>query len=239
MAPSTYGDYLTSIGLSDSTIDEYQREIGWILEWCAVRRVDLADITPSQLREYQVNRPNTPSVRSHLRSAACHWWDWKEVRGWPGAIEVPIPAPMQSKALEPDEAARLIKAAADWWRAGTATIIALAMGLRNQGIREMRWDRFDPSMEWYTATEKGNRQRHIPVPGLVASELDGRQNGTPWVFKGRLNGGPVSHQTINNWIKQVGQAAGFSVSDVWPHRMRHTFAADVLEQTGDLDAVAT
>lgn len=233
----TFTDYLVARGLASKTVSDYVREVDNAGAWMREHHTNLRDATPTLVCEYAETRPRTPSARGHLRSALRYFWEWQQVDGWPDAVDVPKAAPMECKALEPDEAIRYLEAARGWWRAGSAVVVGLTMGLRNEGIRMMRWDGFDASMEWYTLVEKNSRQRTVPVHPLAANELAGRRNGSVYVFEGRF-GGAVSHMTINNWVKEVAEAAGFPPERMWPHRMRHTFAAEGLDNTQDLDAVA-
>lgn len=231
---ASYYEHLLGLGLSPKTAAEYGRELALALAWFAAHRVLLTAATPSLLVEYASTRPNTPSVRAHLRSALTHYWNWQEVPGWPGAIRVPTPAPPDCKALEPDEIRDIVKVATGWWRPGAAVLVGSYMALRNEEIATMRWDGFDRTGEWYTLVGKKNRQRTVPVHPAVADALDGHQNGSPYVFEGRY-GGPITHATIWNWVRLVADQAG--VEAVWPHRLRHTALATANDNLGDLRAV--
>lgn len=203
--------------------------------WCTAEGLELTEATPSQIAEYATTRPNTPSVRSHLRSALKRWYDWRETSGPYRAVRVPREGPMVCKALEPSEARDMVKTSMGWWRAGTAVLVGCYLGLRNEEIAAMRWDGFDSAFTWYTLVGKGNRQRTLPVHPTLASELRGRENGSPYVFEGRF-GGHVSHATIWNWVRAVADEAGVE-GEVYPHRLRHTALATANDNTGDLRAV--
>lgn len=231
MQAASYAEHLFGQGKSAKTVTDYQREINYATAW----GLDLATARPEQLLDYAATRPNTPGIRGHMRSAFRYWWEWKELDGWPRVIKVPKAAPMVCKALTDDEAKRLCRAAWGWWRPGTAVLIGTHLGLRNEEIAGMRWDGFDTTYEWYTLVGKSNRQRTVAVPGRLSSELAGRRNGSPFVFEGRF-GGHVSHTTVWNWIRQVADNVGID-SEVWPHRLRHTFGAVANDETRDLRAV--
>ncbi len=99
----------------------------------------------------------------------------------------------------------------------------------------MRWDGFDSNRDWYTLIGKGNRTRRLPVHIVMADELRGRQNGSPYVFTGRY-GGHVTRATIWNWVGLVALAAGID-EHVWPHRLRHTALATANDNTQNLRSV--
>lgn len=235
MRAPTYADYLAGQGMAPRTVREYVREVQGAIDWLSRRGCSLSDATPTALREYAATRPNTPSIRSHLRAGVIWWWRWQDIEGWPYAIEVPKQKPMVCQALEPDDMVLVAKAARGWWRAGTCVLIALTLGLRNEELRTLRWENFDRDMEWAEITGKGNKVRTVAVPPLLAREA-GPYREAGYVFKGRF-GGYVSHQTINNWVKAVCGEAGLT-EEVWPHRLRHTFGAEANDTTGDLRAVA-
>jgi integrase/recombinase XerC len=235
-APSVpYAEYLLGQGKSAKTVREYEREVTLALTWFESLGLDLANAIPSQLQEYAETRPNTPSVRAHLRSALRHWWEWQQLDGWPNAIDVPAPARMVCKALTEAETQRLVHAARGWWREGTAVLVGIHLGLRNAELRSMRWDGFDPSMEWYSFIGKGNKERTVAVSDALLRELEPHRLPSGFVFEGRF-GGPVSHGAIWNWVRAVAREAGVT-TEVWPHRLRHTFGATALDETGDLRAV--
>lgn len=234
----SFHEYLIAEGLALNTIRDYDRELEGAREWFTANGYDLAAPLPSQLAEYASTRPNTPSVRAHLRAALGWWWTWQEVPAWPKAIRVPAGRPMTCMALEPDEARDLVKTAMGWWREGIAILLMMYLGLRNQEVAGVRWDGFDADMAWYTLVGKGNRVRTIPVHPIVVSELAGNYNGGTYIFEGRQGRAHVSHGTIWNWVNQVTEAAGLDIK-VWPHRLRHTALATMNDAIGDLRTVQT
>lgn len=231
----TYGEYLLGQGRSVKTVADYQREIDFALEWFQARGWDLAAALPSQLKEYQETRPNTPSVRAHLRSALVYWWDFVGVHGWPKAIDVPTPPPMECKAFSPKDAKRINRAAQGWWREGTAVLVGIHLGCRNEETCSMRWEWFDRELKWCTITGKGNKQRTVKVAKDLRRELEPYRQATGFVFEGR-NGGPLSHGTLRLWLRKVADEAGVD-ERTFPHRLRHTFGATANDETRDLRAV--
>jgi len=235
MRAATYAEHLVGQGKTVKTVRDYQREVDLVLAWLAARRLNLDVASPSNLVAYADTRPNTPAIRAHLRSALRHYWTWQDVSGWPDAIRVPTPAPMVCKALEPIDARLMVKTSIGWWREGTAVLAGAYLALRNEEIASMRWDGFDGDLAWYTLVGKGNRTRTVPVHPILADELDGHRDDSPYVFEGRF-GGYVTHATIWNWVVKVAKKAGVD-EHVWPHRLRHTALATANDNTGNLRAV--
>ena len=229
-------EHLAAAGHAPKTISDYSREVRYALEWFADREADLEEATPTQVAEYAATRPNTPGVRAHLRSGLRAWAEAKDLHTFPWtAVRVPKPPPMVCKAIEDDEAARMVTAAEFiGWRAGTAVIIGFSWGLRNQELAGLRWDWFDRVADWCRVTGKGNRQRLLPVTDPVRRALADAPREGPYVFCGRF-GGHVTGSTINNWVRQVAEVAG--VRPIAPHIMRHTALATANDATGDLRAV--
>ena len=235
MQAASYAEHLLGQGKAIKTVRDYQREVDLALTWFKAARLELRIATPSDLVEYAETRPNTPAIRSHLRTALRHYWQWQDVNGWPDAIRVPTPGLMVCKALTPEDVHSMVKTAIGWWREGTAVLAMAYLALRNQEIASMRWDGFDSNLGWYTLVGKGNRTRTLPVHPVMIDELRGHRSDSPYVFKGRFSG-HVSHATIWNWTTMVAKEAGVD-EHVWPHRLRHTALATANDNTGNLRAV--
>lgn len=234
MVVDSYREYLLGRGLTTQTVRDYERELRGIVTWLEHRDLGLHDVVPSQLGDYARTRPNTYGCRAQLRRALAHWWEWQGITGWPDAIPVPTPKPMISQALDPEDSASLKETARGWWRPGTAVLVGLYLGLRNAEIAGMQWESFDDE-GWVTIVGKGLKTRTVAVPPIIAEELDGRRNGTPWVFEG-YKGSHVSGSTILKWTHQVADAADIEVN-VWTHRLRHTAIRTALDRTKNLRAV--
>ena len=230
-----YDEYLLGQGLAAKTVKDYTRETDLVLAWFDAQHLDLTDALPSQLIAYATTRPNTSSVRAHLRSALRYWWEWRGVRGWPDAIRVPTNRPMTCKALDDGDARAMVRVARGWWKEGTAVLCMAYLALRNKEVAGLRWDGFDDPMEWYTLVGKGNKTRTVPVHPVLAGELQEHRDGYPYAFPGRAGDGKshVSHATISNWVDRVALKAGVK-EKVWPHRLRHTALAVMNDNTGDL-----
>ena len=140
---------------------------------------------------------------------------------------------MECKALEPDDARTLARAArARGDRKGLAVLLGLYEGLRREEIASTRWDARDG--DWLTVIGKGAKTRTIPVHPVVSSALDDFERSSEWVFPGR-DQGHVSTASVWNWIRSVALEAG--IGPVRPPWLRHTALATANDVTKDLRTV--
>jgi integrase/recombinase XerC len=224
--------YLIGLGLAPKTVTVYHRVVQRAIDRCHELGISLDHIEAEQLAELAASFPASPSSRRQLRTALQYWYEW---RGLPRpalrAIRVPKAKRGKFNGLEHDEARMLAKTCLGWYPEGLAVLAGLYMALRREEIATMRWDRFDPQLEWYTVHGKGDTIADVPVHPTLRREL--RPNFYVWVFPGR-QGGHVTPATVWNWTKAAAKRAG--IRDIHPHQLRHTAIATVNDNTGDLRA---
>lgn len=237
--PDGYGDYLIGLRLSSTTVRRYQRWIRDAHDWFTERGATLAEATNSEIREWSEMRvTDSHACRGQASAALTHYWN--HIERWHAprtAVLVPQAPEMVCRAIEPDEATRLLKASVGWWPQGTAVLCGMFLALRRFEIAKMEWERFDTDSNgdwWYTVTGKYSKTRTLPVHPRLAAELPRRDSG--WVFPGRFDG-PVVPMTITAWVHTVGVEAG--IEHLKPHELRHTALATANDTLGDLRAVQT
>lgn len=152
------------------------------------------------------------------------------------AVDVPPAPEMVCRAIDDNKIERLIEVASGWWPHGGAVIVAMTLALRRFEIAKLEWNRFSGDMGWYRVTGKYSKTATLPVHRRLAAELAGRQNGSRWVFPGRLKG-HVNPATIGDWVKQVGRSAG--IENLLTHELRHTALAVANDNTQNLRSVQT
>lgn len=142
------------------------------------------------------------------------------------------------KPLKREEAAALLKAAEGLgYRSHHVVVLGLFAGLRRSEIAALRWDCFDHSNETLTIRGKGSKDRVVPLHPVAErlfkeahASLD-TPNGyvfwTPWSARGHMEG-----QTVEADVKKAALAAG--LRGVHPHRLRHTFATELLRGGTDI-----
>src|SRR5690606_11570571 len=121
------------------------------------------------------------------------------------AIRVPPKPTPRWRGLEPDEAARFVKAAKGWHPQGTAVLFGMYLALRREEIAIARWDRFDEFDTWYTVTGKGDRTDSLPVHPMLRDQLAAVRMMVKgeWVFPGSRGRAHVTPMTISNWVDEV------------------------------------
>lgn len=82
---------------------------------------------------------------------------------------------------------------------------------------------------------KGLREESVKLHPKLEEAL-GMLEGRGWCLPGAVPGTHVSPATINTWITVIGAWAG--MTDLTPHRLRHTALATANDVTGNLRAVA-
>lgn len=230
-------EYLCAQGLSPRTVREYARQVAHASGWFAAADTDLSRVTAIDVAAYMETRPRTWASRNLTRAALRHYWAFVGRRDPPlAAIRVPPKPQMVCRAVEPDDATLLAKAARTRGDAkGLATALGLYLALRREEIASLRWDAFGGS--WVTVVGKGEQQATIPVHTAVTDLLAAYPHDSAWLFPGRGARSHVAPATIWAWILAVADEAG--VGRVTPHQLRHTSLATANDNLGDLRAVST
>ncbi len=230
-AEKTYRDHLLALGLADRTVLRYSYIVRAAEKWCEERRLDLLELTATQVRQLAENWPNSEASRRQLRAALGHWWEhFGRFDGPSRAIRVPTKPRGQCRALEPEQAIALgqaIRERAD--DSALAVALGIYAGLRRAEIANLRWE--DVGEGGLRILGKGNRIRHVPMHPVLASLLATKATRGPWVFPGRF-GGPVCPTTIWTWVRSFTESVG--LGPVAVHRTRHTALASINDATGDL-----
>ena len=232
-ALEAYVDYLYALGLAEKTVKTYRNAVTRFWIHAADRGFDPVHVTATELSEYSDTLPNTASSKRQHRVALGHWYESiGSVTAPLKAVRVPPKKRYMSRALEPDEASRLARAAVEAGHPeGMAVLLGLYLGLRREEIARARWDRFAPEFDWYTVLGKFSLEATVPVHPVLKRVLLPNMSVYPWLFPGRWTS-HVTPATINSWVQAVGQAAG--IENLAPHRLRHTAIATVNDATGDL-----
>ncbi len=230
-----FADYLAGLGLAQRTADIYVRHVEAADNWLSDFHTSLSWASAKHVAAYAASQiVNSHSSRGQAAAAFRHYWDWIERRTPPvRAVRVPSQPRMVCRALEPDEAATLTRAALGWYPQGLAVLFGLYLALRRFEIAKAEWSRFDTNLEWYTVTGKGDITATLPVHPILRTELEptGR-----WVFPGRFDQG-VTPATVWVWTKEVAATVG--LTEFTTHRLRHTSLATANDALGDLRAVQT
>lgn len=242
-----FQDLLAVKGRSRKTIRLYTRWLLNLERWAGERGHTVDDLPPYLLLCFADGVPMSRSSRVQLRQAV-RWY--QEANGLePTSHVVPVPSeePPLCRALEPEDAKLLFKAAVRWWPGpeGVAMLLGLQQGLRAAEIAGLEWE--GVSEDWATIrfVGKGPKRADLPLHPVVADKLrewhdwdhdlaptDPRTRpGSVHVFKGSQGRSHVSPTTVWTWSKRVGASIGLEMTT---HQLRHTFGAEVNDRTKDL-----
>ena len=163
------------------------------------------------------------------------------------------------KALPADDSQRLLDhtdAQSSATRVRDQAIMELfyGSGLRLSELIQLDMAYHAGAVGWYERSEalvhvlgKGSRRRSLPVGAKAVEAIDAWLNQrAQWIaklgsadahalFLG-VRGARISPRSIQHRLAEIGKARGLPVR-LHPHALRHSFASDLLQSSGDLRAV--
>jgi integrase/recombinase XerC len=241
---------------SPRTVEGRRRDLERFLAWCGEARLtDPARLDAHHVRGYVAAlrraKCGGATVRRHLsslRQFCRHLVDRGVLRHNPAA-EVRAPKQPQAlpKTLTREDAARLVEApsgeGADAARDRALLELFYSSGLRLAELHGLDAAAFESDLSEVRVTGKGGKTRIVPVgrkarEALRAwlrrrAELAGAAERALFVSNRgtRLSRGAIQ-QRLRHWARRAGLGVR-----VFPHRLRHSFATHLLEESGDLRAV--
>lgn len=111
--------------------------------------------------------------------------------------------------------------------------VALHTGLRLSDVLALKTEQLKPHF-WVTERKTGKRKQ-IGLPEPLLSDLK-KAAGKEWVFEGRSPGKPRTRQAVWKDVKRAAKAFRLP-ANIAPHSARKNYAAQLLEEYGDLDRV--
>lgn len=143
------------------------------------------------------------------------------------------------KPLKRNEAAALLEAAGSMgYRPKHVVTLGLFAGLRRSEIAALRWDSLDLSDRTLTVRGKGSKDRVVPLhpdverifaepDAAMVAPANAHVFWTSWSTVGH-----ISPETVDHDVKAAAKRAG--LRGVHPHRLRHTFATELLRGGTDI-----
>ena len=239
-----------------ATVDGRRRDLERFTAYCREARLpEAAQLDAHHVRGYVASlrraKCSGATVRRHLSSLRQffrHLVDHGALRFNP-AIEVRAPKQPQAlpKTLTREDAARLVEAptgdGAEVARDRAMLELFYSSGLRLAELHGLDAAAFESDFSEVRVTGKGSKTRIVPVGRKARDALRGwlRQRaglaraGEPALFVSR-RGTRLSRGSIQQRLRYWARRAGLGVR-VYPHRLRHSFATHMLEESGDLRAV--
>ena len=242
---------------SKATVDGRRRDLEGFARYSKEASLPaLAQLDTHHVRGYVAwlrrQKRGPATVKRHLSSLRGffrHLVDHGELRANP-ALEVRAPKSAQPlpKTLTKEDAVRLVEAPAAGG-SGSATrdraILELfySSGLRLAELHGLDLDAYESDLSEVRVTGKGSRTRIVPVGRKARDALRAwlRERGDHAAAGERAlfvsgRGTRLSRGSIGARLSYWARRAGLGVR-VHPHRLRHSFATHLLEESGDLRAV--
>lgn len=214
----------------------------------------VADITAKLIRRYQEKmseRCGAGSVSNALTviRSFCRWCLLEELRDddptlkvrWPRLRK---PAP---RALKRGELRRLLQALEEpeglpeyqrftWARNRRAVMLMLYAGLRISEAAALRWRDVDlEAGELMVVDGKGGKDRLVPLHPVLQAELERVEKPRPnWAVVGRRDNQPMNQKSLAHLFERWLPDCDLYIS---AHRLRHSFASELLRNGADLRAI--
>ncbi|TDU26469.1 integrase/recombinase XerC [Panacagrimonas perspica] len=243
--------------LSPATVAGRGRDLSSFLAWCATTRIDrLARIDSQVVRSYAArlrrDGRDPATLERHLSSLRS-WFRFAIEQGWlthnPATdVRAPKKARALPKTLTREQARIAVEAPAvedsvEARRDRAILELLYSSGLRRAELLNLSHTDFSTDGSEVRVTGKGNKERLVPVgrPAreAIAEWLRVRANLAETeeraLFVGS-NGARLSASTLAHRLHYWARRSGLETV-LHPHRMRHSFATHLLEESADLRAV--
>jgi site-specific recombinase XerD len=230
---------------SPSTLRSYFSILNAFSIWICGRDVDIADITPGDIRAYlgSLDGVADKTVYNHHICLSSLWTFAVEV----GYVEVNVVRQVRAPKIPErrvvpfaEEEARRLLVAAKRSRDRAIILVLLDTGIRRAEICRLSVDDWSPG--FLKIFGKGKKERLVPLSppteaALVAQlgdrKIRGRGvDGGSALFSCVISGHPMTGTTISSIMRRLEKYSG--VTNVHCHRFRHTFAITYLRNGGDI-----
>lgn len=241
---------------SPATVGGRRRDLGRFMAWCREAKLqDLSQLDAHAVRGYVASlrrgKAGSATVKRHLSSLRQffkHLVDRGALKFNP-AVEVRAPKQPQAlpKTLSKEDAVRLVEApagdGAEVARDRALLELFYSSGLRLAELHALEPHAFESDLSEVRVTGKGNKTRIVPVGRKAREALRAwlrrraelANAGEAALFVSN-RGSRLSRGAIQQRLRYWAKRAGLGVR-VFPHRLRHSFATHMLEESGDLRAV--
>lgn len=247
-------------GLSDNSIEAYNRDIGKLQQYADSRTVKLKPetITLADLRLF-INWVNElgmiPSSQARILSGIKSFYKYLLIEDVilndpAELLESPKKQRKLPDTLSYDDIDRLISAIdlsrPDGARNKAIIEVLYSCGLRVSELTELKLSNLYLDIEFIKVLGKGSKERLVPIGGEAIKALKiwienvrvhvpVKKGEDDLVFLNR-RGSRLSRVYIFMLIKQLAELAGIKKS-ISPHTLRHSFATHLVEGGADLRAV--
>ncbi|OTG72216.1 recombinase XerC [Acinetobacter sp. ANC 4218] len=247
---------------SRHTLQAYERDVSDFLNFCEAKKLDLANIETTDLREYLAHKVEQQGLSSsslqRMLSSIRQFMKWAEQgrylvfnpaddfqlkripRPLPGMVDIETVNQILDQPAPETEAQQQM-----WLRDKAILELLYSSGLRLAEVQGLRIKDIDFNRQLLRITGKGNKTRVVPF-GSKARDAVMKWLQVYPLWHGDFvpdahvfitqKGNPLGARQIENRVKLQALRAGVNV-DLHPHLLRHCFASHMLSNSRDLRAV--
>lgn len=196
-------------------------------------------ITPSHITQYQqLRRGKKRSIEKelHYLQTIVKWMaanDLAPPDGLGFKISVPRYRRPKPRIFMPEEIERFVGEINDPVKIA-AVVIMYEAGARFDEVASLQWRQISFDADTIMLHGKGDKERLVPLPPFAKWILmDCRKAPRSLVFRNSKTG--RAYTSLKSLFRGASSRAG--LHGLTPHKLRHSFATDLLETTGDLRLV--
>ena len=259
-------DYLrfleASRGAAAHTVKNYRHYLNTFQNWAEANKVEKIDqLTGEDVIDYQLSLLDSDGIKRNRSTVNYYLIALRSLLKYligrdltvlpPEKVTLSKVPARQISFLEREDVMRLIQVAGDDSLSGrrNRAIVAVlfSSGLRISELLGLKRNQVNLATGEFSVRGKGGKVR----PGFLSDEaldvlgdyIDNRADTSPYLFirhhkNSVLDSGkvPLSHRTVQRLLGQAAVKAGVTQS-VTPHKIRHSFATDLLRNGADLRSV--
>ncbi len=240
---------------SAPTLDAYQRDFDIYMSFLNRQKAEIVPPSRAIFRQFLAEQQELhsratiarriSSLRSFYRfGIRRNLFDIDDI-SWMKAPKQPHHIPKTIDSLNMTQLLEAVfkRPVADWQKDRDFAVLMLlyGVGLRISEALSLQASNI-PLGEWITITGKGNKDRDVPVLGVVAEAVNRAAASCPFQPEGSealfrsTRGAPLNARAVQRLVEQLRVTLDLP-SHITPHALRHAFATELLGNGGDLRAI--
>lgn len=238
-------------GLSKATIDVYEVNINYLLEYLG-EGAELKSITTKTIQDYKnhlinnTNRNNT-SINTILRHIKV-FLDWTEENGYTEPVVIKyLKVQQKAKEIYSDDDIRILlkkpkitDCTYNEFRTWAIINVLVSTGMRRSSLQNIKLEDINWADRVILLRHTKNKQVHYAeinnqLAKVLKEWLKYRQDESDYLFTGQT-GKKLSEITISSSVKTYNRSRGIEVTSV--HAFRHYYATKLIENGTDIFTIS-
>lgn len=244
-----YIQNLHNINLSENTILNYKRELGYFFDFLStIPVVTITEIKSVHINMYiahLVKKGNKAATRTRKKSVLKNFFDYciqmelleKDPTGIVGKIKITDADKKKKEILTIKEQEKVLKAidkkSVNKLKNSCIFNLFIYCGIRVSELCGLLWEDIDFKNKLITIRGKGRKTRKVPLVKEVETDLRQlKKEQTPsseYVFTAKKTGLPMSSRNVRSIVKRYCDSAKIT-KNISPHRLRATAATSYLRE---------